>query len=150
MRNRNVLCKYPALFWMTISHCILTLGAWPGWLITSLALQGGRHNLWWQMEEVTQVLDALIGEVPVVVAPGELLVDVATRLERLQGLDNVQVGAVDLRVLGKVEVLLGHHDTLTEEVLVDRHTIYLWDQHPTTGKMVKSLRGVGPIYQFLC
>ena len=51
-------------------------GLWPG-----LALQGGWHNLRRQVEEVSQVLDTLVGQVPVVVAPGELFLDVATGLQ---------------------------------------------------------------------
>lgn len=38
------------------------------------------------MQEVPQVLDSLVGEVPVEVTPGELLFDVAAGLEGLQGI----------------------------------------------------------------
>lgn len=37
------------------------------------------------MEEVSQVLDTLIGEVPVEVTPGELLLDIPTGLQGLEG-----------------------------------------------------------------
>lgn len=36
------------------------------------------------MQEVSQVLDTLVGEVPVEVAPGKLLLDVPARLQGLQ------------------------------------------------------------------
>jgi hypothetical protein len=51
--------------------------------------------------------------------PRELGLDIAARVERLQSLDNEQVLGVDIGVLGKVEVLLGDEDTLTEEVLTE-------------------------------
>lgn len=62
----------------------LTLGPGPCGLRAGLATQGGGHDLWWEVEEVSQVLDALVGEVPVEVAPGKLLLDIPTRLQGLQ------------------------------------------------------------------
>jgi hypothetical protein len=41
---------------------------------------------------VSQVLDTLVGEVPVVMPPGKLFFNVTARLERLEGLDDVKVG----------------------------------------------------------
>lgn len=40
----------------------------------------------------------------------------------------VEVLGVDIRVLGKVVVLLGHEYTLLEEVLVDLLSVCLWDK----------------------
>lgn len=40
-------------------------------------------NLRWQMEIIPQILDALVGEIPVIVAPSKLLSDISTRLQRL-------------------------------------------------------------------
>jgi len=55
-------------------------GTWP--LLLSLGpLQGGWHDLLGQVEEVPQVLDALVGQVPVVVAPGKLFPHVSARLQ---------------------------------------------------------------------
>lgn len=54
----------------------LTLGTGSGGLGAGLAAEGGRHDLWGQVEEVPQILDALIGHVPVEMAPSKLLFDV--------------------------------------------------------------------------
>lgn len=62
----------------------LTLGSGPCGLRAGLATEGGGHDLWGEVEEVSQVLDALVGEVPVEVAPGKLLLDVPARLQGLQ------------------------------------------------------------------
>lgn len=62
----------------------LTLGPGPCGLRAGLATEGGGHDLWGEVEEVSQVLDALVGEIPVEVAPGKLLLDVPTRLQGLQ------------------------------------------------------------------
>lgn len=35
------------------------------------------------MEEVSQVLDAFIGKIPIIVTPGKLLLDIATRFQGL-------------------------------------------------------------------
>ena len=47
----------------------------------------------------------------------------------IECLHDLQVGHVDLGVLGEVGVLLGHHHTLLEEVLVDSDQILLGHQH---------------------
>ena len=44
------------------------------------------------MKVVPEVLDSLVGEVPVVVPPGKLFLDVASGLQRLQSLHDVKVG----------------------------------------------------------
>ena len=61
-----------------------TLGPGPCGLRANLATQGGRHNLRGEVEEVPQVLDAIIGEVPIEMAPCKLLLYVPTRLQGLQ------------------------------------------------------------------
>lgn len=67
-------------------------------------------------------------------APGELFLDEATGLERLHGLDDVQVGDVlQLGVLGGIGVLLGHHDSLLEEELIDGDTMRFGHKHPVKG-----------------
>ncbi len=61
----------------------LTLGTGSGGLGAGLAAEGGGHDLWGQVEEVPQVLDALIGHIPVEMAPSKLLFDVPAWLQRL-------------------------------------------------------------------
>lgn len=56
----------------------LTLGTGSGGLWAGLAAEGGGDDLRGQVEEVPQVLDALIGQVPVEVAPSKLLFHVPT------------------------------------------------------------------------
>ena len=51
-------------------------GSGPG-LPGRLSLEGGGDNLRGQVEVVPQVLDTLVGEAPVVMSPGELLLDIA-------------------------------------------------------------------------
>ncbi len=62
----------------------LTLGTGSGGLGAGLAAEGGGYDLRGQVEEVPQVLDALIGQVPVEMAPSKLLFDVAAWLQRLK------------------------------------------------------------------
>lgn len=61
----------------------LTLGPGPCSLRAGLASQGGWYNLRGKMEEVSQVLDAFIGKIPIIVPPGKLLLDIAARLQGL-------------------------------------------------------------------
>jgi len=75
------------------------------------------------------VLDAIIGQVPVVVSPGEALLDVLLGLKALHELDDLEVGHIDLRVLGGIEILLGVQHTLLEEILVNLHAVLLRNQH---------------------
>lgn len=87
------------------------------------------------MQVAAQLLDTLVGEVPVVVPPGELLLDEAARVQGLQRLDDVQIGdRLQLGVLLGVEVLLGHDYTLLEEVFVDGDTMGLWHEHAAQTK----------------
>ena len=82
------------------------------------------------MKVVPEVLDSLVGEVPVVVPPGKLFLDVASGLQRLQSLHDVKVGDfLKLRVLGSVDIFHGDDDTLGEEVLVDGDQVLLGHQH---------------------
>merc|ERR1719449_497468 len=56
-----------------------TSGPGPG-LSGSLSLEGGGDDLRGQVEVVPQVLDTRVGEAPVVMSPGELLLDIAAGL----------------------------------------------------------------------
>ena len=78
---------------------------------------GSGNDLSGEVKPFAEVVETLGGQGVVVVLPRELGLDIAARVERLQSLDNEQVLGVDIGVLGKVEVLLGDEDTLTEEVL---------------------------------
>ena len=52
-------------------------------------LEGSGHGIAWQSQICAQVLDALVGEVPVVVPPGELLLDELLGGEGLHQLDHL-------------------------------------------------------------
>ena len=54
-----------------------TFGPWPASLRTA-ATQGGGHDLRGQVEVITEILDALVGEVPVEMSPGKLFLYVAS------------------------------------------------------------------------
>jgi len=89
----------------------------------------GGHNLGRQVQPLAEVVEAFGRQGVVVVLPRELRLDVASRVERLAGLDHEEVLGVDFRVLREVEVLLCHEDALTEEVFVDLLPVCLWNQH---------------------
>ena len=76
----------------------LTLGPGPCGLRAGLAAQGGGHNLRGKVEEVSQVLDTLIGKVPVEVTPGELLLDIPTGLQGLEGKAHTHYVVLPLRL----------------------------------------------------
>jgi len=69
--------------YVNVKWC-LTLGPGPCGLRAGLAAQGGGHNLRGKVEEVSQVLDTLVGEVPIEMTPGKLLLDIPTGLQRLK------------------------------------------------------------------
>ncbi len=64
--------------------------------------------------------------------PGEALLDVLLGFEALHELDNLEIGHIDLRVLGGIEILLGIQHTLLEQILIDLHTVLLRNQHPAS------------------
>ena len=57
-------------------------------------LEGGGNNLWGQVKVVAEVLDSLVCEVPVVMPPGKLFLDITARLERLERLHHLQFNKV--------------------------------------------------------
>ena len=76
-------------------------------------LKSGRHNLGRQVQVLTKEFNTLVSQEPVVMAPSVTLGDVLLRLHALHKLDNLKVSnALNLRVSGGVEVLLGVQDTL--------------------------------------
>ena len=98
-------------------------------LVGSL-LEGVGDNSLREVEVCAEVGDALGGEVPVVPAPVEGLLDIAAAVEGLHEADELAVG--DLRdevVLGGKEVLLGDEDALSEEVRVDKVSLLFGDDH---------------------
>ena len=66
-----------------------SLGSWP-LVLPGRPLESGGHDLGGKVEVVPQILDTLVGEVPVVVAPSELLADIAAGLQGSQGLDHLE------------------------------------------------------------
>lgn len=60
-----------------------TFGPWPAGLRTAPA-QGGRHDLRGQVEVIPEILDTLVGKVPVEMSPSKLFLHVASGFERLQ------------------------------------------------------------------
>jgi len=104
---------------------------------------GGGDNLGGEVQPLAQVVKTLGGEGVVVVLPRELGLDVAAGVQRLASLDDlysrhilvsnphegarfmqavrayIEVLGVDVTVLGKVEVLLGHEHTLCERKSVN-------------------------------
>lgn len=89
----------------------------------------GWNDLRGQVQPFAYVVETFGGEGIVVVLPAELGLEVAAGCEGLTGFDNEEVLGVDVAVLWKVEVLLGHEYALTEEVLVDFLAVCLWDEH---------------------
>ncbi len=98
---------------------------------------------------LAEVLDTLGGEYVVVPLPGELSLHETLGGKALHGLNDLQVGDVELFVLRRIVVLLGDQDTLCisqqlastppngglplmptlEEVLVDDAPVLLSDNH---------------------
>lgn len=81
------------------------------------------------MEPISKVVKTFRSQGIIVVLPRELRLDISTRVQRLARLDDIEIGGVDLAVLGLVIVLLGDEDTLAEEVLVDLFTVFLGNKH---------------------
>lgn len=54
-------------------------------------MKDDRHNLGRLVEVMAEIWDALLGEVPVEMSPGKLLLPVAWRLERLHGLHDMKM-----------------------------------------------------------
>ena len=93
--------------------------------------KSGWHDLRGKVEEVAEEGDSFVrAEVPIIVSPVVGFRHVSAGPQGLHRLDDLEVGyALELWVLGSVEILLGYHNTLLEEVLVDRHPVLLRYQH---------------------
>ena len=84
-------------------------------------LQRGRHDLRGQVQVLAQVGNALVGQVPVKVAPGEGLPHQAPRPQGGHGAHDLEVGNsghVRVQAAGP-PVLLGHHHALSEKHLIN-------------------------------
>ena len=86
--------------------------------------EGSGDGISGDVEVFTEVVDTLVGEFVVVPLPVELHVDVASRMEGLHQLDNMEVGNFNQGILDG-EVLGGNHNTLLEKVGVDGESVFL-------------------------
>jgi hypothetical protein len=113
--------------------------------VRSLLLNvGSRNNLGGQVKPLSEVVETLGGQGVVVPLPRELGLDIAAGRQALESLDYEEVLGVDFGVLGKVVVLGGGEDSLSEEVLVDLLSVSLGDEHLGGSTLVKmSLLGCG-------
>merc|ERR1712235_164116 len=98
-----------------------------------LLLHGHWDNFWWEVKVFSEVFNTFVGECPVVMAPGELLLDQATGGQRLAGLDDQEVwDAGDVRVdasLSSLADFFCDHDALTEQVLVNSISLLFSHKH---------------------
>mmetsp|Transcript_78194 Transcript_78194/g.138055 ORF Transcript_78194/g.138055 Transcript_78194/m.138055 type:complete len:200 (-) Transcript_78194:65-664(-) len=101
------------------THGAGSLGNGPGGL-----LQCGGNDLRGQVQVLTEVLNPLVGQIVVVVAPSVLCLDESLGVEAAHQLNADQVGNVHLGML-LAEVLLGNQNSLLKEVLVDLFPVLL-------------------------
>eukprot|EP00639_Heterosigma_akashiwo_P029949 CAMPEP_0194663994 /NCGR_PEP_ID=MMETSP0295-20121207/1181_1 /TAXON_ID=39354 /ORGANISM="Heterosigma akashiwo, Strain CCMP2393" /LENGTH=173 /DNA_ID=CAMNT_0039545619 /DNA_START=166 /DNA_END=687 /DNA_ORIENTATION=- len=92
-------------------------------------LQSGGHDLLGQVEVLTQVLQALVGQIAVAVLPRESHSDITTRPERLHQVHDNEVGNLNLIMLSLVVVLLDNAYSLFEKIGVDRNAVFFDDEH---------------------
>lgn len=69
-------------------------------------LQGGRHNLWWEIQVSPKKLNPIISEVPVVVHPCKCLPYIFLWLKALHQLNHLQIWNINFGVFCKIVVLL--------------------------------------------
>ena len=92
-----------------------------GWL-----LERGGDDFLGDGKVGSQVLDTLVGQVPVVVLPVEGLRDVSLGSERSEEADDLKIGDIQLGGVGVLEiVLLGYKGTLLEKVGVHEDSVLL-------------------------
>ena len=93
-------------------------------------LVGGRDDLGGKGQVGAKVLDALVGEVAVVVLPVEGDADEAAGFQGLHEHHDLEVGgSLDVGVGGRDGVLLDDEDALLEEVGEGRDAVGLGDEH---------------------
>ena len=73
---------------------------------TRRPLQSVGNDLGWQIEVIPQKLNAIVGQIPVIVHPSKCLPHILLGFEALHELDDLQVRHIYLWVLRKVVILL--------------------------------------------
>lgn len=82
------------------------------------------------MKVVSQILDASVGQIPIVVSPGKLFLHESSRDEGLHRFDDMQIPNLgESRMFGCIEVSLCNHHTFLEKVLIDCMSVFLGHQH---------------------
>jgi hypothetical protein len=93
-------------------------------------LVGSRDNLGRKRQITAKVFNTFVSQVAVVVLPRESDADVSLGFKGLHEHDNLEVGgSLNVRVGGRLGVLLHDTDSLLEEVREDSNAIFLWDKH---------------------
>ncbi len=94
----------------------------------------GGNDLGGQGQVSPEVLNALGGEVDVVVLPAECDLDVAPALEGLHKVEDLEVRAsLNVGIGGGHGVLLHDENSLSEEVREDGNAVGLKDKHGSQG-----------------
>merc|ERR1719401_2720727 len=111
------------------------IGAGQGGSRRSLLRERGGEDLRGQVEDVAEVVDALVRQEVVVPLPIELLRDVRPGAQRTQHHHHVQVRDVlELVVPARARILLHAHHALLEEVLQDLAALLLrYEDHGVVG-----------------
>eukprot|EP00170_Pyropia_yezoensis_P003700 contig_15537_g3711 len=110
---------------------------------TGRLLQGSGDDLRRQVQVAPQVLNALVRQEVVIVAPRELLLHVAARHKRLHQLDHVQVGHIlQVNVLLGTKILLGHHHAILEELGIHSQAVLFRDEHDADGRSAREPRAL--------
>lgn len=91
-------------------------------------LESGGDNVGGQVQVASEVLDASIREVKVVVSPVKVLANVTAGLERDHHLHDLEVGHANHLVINR-NVLGGDNNALLKQVGIDSQTVLLGDQH---------------------
>ena len=82
------------------------------------------------MKEAAEVLNTLIGQIPVVMPPSKLFLYKTTGLEAGQSFDDLQVrNCFKFWMFWSMGIFFGHHNSLTEKVFIDGHKVLLRHQH---------------------
>ena len=107
-----------------VLFAVTSFGAHGGLLV------GGRNDLSRKGQVGSEVFNSLIGQVAVVVLPRESNANESSGLKRLHQAKNFQVaGSLNLRVGGRLGVLLDNTDSLGEEVAEDSNSVFLGNEH---------------------
>lgn len=85
------------------------------WSLSQIKV-GIKHDIKYEYDYApfAEILQTLIGEGVVVILPRELGLDIALGCKALHGLDHLQVGDIEVIVLGGIVILLGDQYTLCD------------------------------------